>query len=85
MILKGDVKKAEDSVKLYDYWLTSKDKKTKQNIIEYNEEDCKSTFYLREFLVQNKPESIEWYSLTEEAEKKSLDKKSWEEVRRLNF
>ena len=76
----GDVKKAEDSVKLYDYWLTSKDKKTKQNIIEYNEEDCKSTFYLREFLVQNKPESIEWYSLTEEAEKKSLDKKSWEEV-----
>ena len=77
---KGDVKKAEDSVKLYDYWLASKNEKTKKDIIEYNKEDCISTFHLREFLIKNKPESIEWYSITEEAEKKSHDKKTWEEV-----
>ena len=77
---KGDVKKAEDSVKLYDYWLASKNEKTKKDIIEYNKEDCISTFHLREFLIEKKPEPIEWYSITEEAEKKSHDKKTWEEV-----
>ena len=39
---KGDVKKAEDSVNLYDYWLMSKDENTKKDIIEYNKEDCVS-------------------------------------------
>ena len=77
---KGDVKKAEDSVKLYDYWLTSKDENTKKDIIEYNKEDCVSTYQLREFLIKNKPETIDWYSITPEDEKKSYDKKPWEEV-----
>ena len=77
---KGDVKKAEDSVKLYDYWLTSKDEDTKKDIIEYNKEDCVSTYQLREFLIKNKPETINWYSITPENEKKSHDKKPWEEV-----
>ena len=76
----GDIQKAEDSVKLYDYWLTSKDEKTKQNIIDYNKEDCVSTFYLREFLIDKKPESIDWFSVTDETEKKSKEKKSWEEI-----
>ena len=77
---QGDVKKADDSIKLYDYWLTTKDEKTKNDIIEYNKEDCKSTFHLREFLVKNKPNSIDWFSIPEEVEKRSHDKKSWEEV-----
>ena len=77
---KGDVKKAEDSVKLYDYWLASKNENTKKDIIEYNKEDCVSTYQLREFLIKNKPETIDWYSITPEAEKKSYDKKPWEEV-----
>ena len=72
---QGDVKKADDSVKLYDYWLTTKDEKTKNDIIEYNKEDCKSTFYLREFLVKNKPNSIDWFSIPEEVEKRSHDTK----------
>ena len=71
---QGDVKKADDSIKLYDYWLTTKDEKIKNDIIEYNKEDCKSTFYLREFLVKNKPETISWFSITPEAEKKSQTK-----------
>ena len=76
----ADVKKAEDSVKLYDFWLSSKDKKTKEDIIEYNKDDCESTFLLREFLVQNKPESIDWFSINEETEKKSTEKKDWEKI-----
>ena len=68
---KGSVTKAEDSVKLYDFWLASKSDKIKKNIIEYNQEDCISTYLLREFLIKNKPESIEWFTVTEEVEKKS--------------
>ncbi len=77
---KSSVKKAEDSVKLYDLWLASKSDKIKKNIIEYNQEDCVSTYLLREFLIKNKPESIEWFTVTEEVEKKSHDKKTWELV-----
>lgn len=76
----ADVKKAEDSVKLYDFWLSSKDKKTKNDIIEYNKEDCVSTYHLREFLVEIKPESIDWFSITEETEKRSTEKKDWEKI-----
>ena len=61
----ANVKKAEDSVKLYDFWLSSKDKKTKEDIIEYNKEDCVSTYHLREFLIKIKPESIEWFSISD--------------------
>ena len=80
---KGDVKRAEDSVRLYDFWSATKDAKTKKDIIEYNEEDCISTFHLREFLVSNKPESIDWFSKKEKTEKKYQNKKpveEWEKV-----
>ena len=76
----ANVKKAEDSVKLYDFWLSSKDKKTKEDIIEYNKEDCISTYHLREFLIKIKPESIEWFSIPEETEKRSTEKKDWEKI-----
>ena len=39
----------------------SKNEKYKQDIISYNEEDCISTYQLREFLVKNKPTNIDWY------------------------
>ena len=70
---KGDVKRAEDSVRLYDFWSATKDAKTKKDIIEYNEEDCISTFHLREFLVSNKPESIDWF-FKKEKNRKEISK-----------
>ena len=66
---KGDVKKAEDSVKLYDYWLASKNEKTKKDIIEYNKEDCISTFHLREFLIKNKPDLLSGIPLLKKQKK----------------
>ena len=77
---KGDVKRAEDSVRLYDFWLTTKDAKTKKDIIEYIKEDCVSTFHLREFLISNKPEHINWFSKKEKIEEISKIKsfEEWE-------
>ena len=48
--INGEIQN-EDSVRLYDFWSATKDEKTKKDIIEYNEEDCVSTFHLRDFLV----------------------------------
>jgi len=66
---KADIVKADDSVAKYDNWITTKNEKYKQDIIDYNEEDCVSTYYLREFLVKNKPETIDWFVKSEEIKK----------------
>ena len=75
----ADVKKAEDSVKPMTFGYPLKTK-TKDDIIEYNKEDCVSTYHLREFLVEIKPESIDWFSINEETEKRSTEKKDWEKI-----
>ena len=64
---KADIVKADDSVSKYDNWITTKNEKYKQDIIDYNEEDCVSTYHLREFLVKNKPETIDWFLKQEPA------------------
>ena len=64
---KADIVKADDSVAKYDNWITTKNEKYKQDIIDYNEEDCVSTYHLREFLVKNKPETIDWFLKQEPA------------------
>ena len=66
---KADIVKADDSVIKYDNWIATKNEKYKQDIIKYNEEDCISTYLLREFLVKNKPENIDWFVKQEEITK----------------
>ena len=66
---KADIVKADDSVIKYDNWIATKNEKYKQDIINYNEEDCISTYLLREFLVKNKPENIDWFVKLEEITK----------------
>ena len=68
---KAEIVKADDSVAKYDNWITTKNEKHKQDIIDYNEEDCVSTYHLREFLVKNKPEAIDWFIKPEEIKKES--------------
>ena len=66
---KADIVKADDSVVKYDNWIATKNAKYKKDIISYNEEDCISTYHLREFLVKKKPENIDWFLKTEEVKK----------------
>jgi uncharacterized protein len=84
---KADIVKADDSVAKFDNWITTKNDKHKKDIINYNEEDCVSTYHLREFLVKNKPESIDWFVKPEEIKKepskyrkKTEDKISREDI-----
>ena len=58
---EANIKTATESVSLFDNWASTKDKKIKQDIIDYNEEDCISTHDLRNFLLENKPKHIPWF------------------------
>ena len=66
---KADIVKADDSVVKYDNWIATKNAKNKQDIISYNEEDCISTYLLRDFLIKKKPENIDWFLKPEEVKK----------------
>ena len=87
---KADITKADISVEMYDNWLATKKDKYKQDIINYNEEDCISTFKLREYLINNKPKNIEWLEkniedkkdsdVSKKYRKKDTTKKSREEI-----
>ncbi|MDA7444937.1 TM0106 family RecB-like putative nuclease [Candidatus Pelagibacter ubique] len=81
---KADIVKADDSVAKYDNWIATKNEKHKQDIINYNKEDCVSTYHLREFLVKNKPESIDWFVKPEEIKKEpsKYRKKSEDKITR---
>ncbi len=58
---EANIKTAADSVRLFDNWTSTRDKKIRQDIINYNEEDCISTHDLRNFLLENKPKDIPWF------------------------
>ena len=47
------VKTADDSIRLFDDWCATNDQKLMKDIISYNEEDCVSTYDLRECLCKN--------------------------------
>ena len=74
---KADIVKADDSVIKYDNWIATKNEKYKQDIINYNEEDCISTYLLREFLVKNKPENIDWFVKQEEITKEGEEPRKY--------
>jgi len=75
---EANIKTAADSVRLFDNWVSTRDKKIRQDIINYNEEDCISTHDLRNFLLENKPKDIPWF----ENSKVPLSDKELEELKK---
>jgi predicted RecB family nuclease len=57
---KAALRSGDDSTVLFDRWLDSRDGAILQQIADYNEEDCRSTFALREWLVGLRPEGVAW-------------------------
>lgn len=58
----GDVKKATDSIVVYEQWSESRDPALLESIRAYNEDDCRSTWQLREWLLTLRPSGLLWYS-----------------------
>jgi len=58
----GEVKKATDSIVVYEQWCESHDPVLLESIRQYNEDDCRSTWQLREWLLKLRPLGLTWYS-----------------------
>ena len=74
----ADIKTADDSMRLFDDWATTGDQKLMNDIVSYNEEDCVSTFDLREFLIKERPKDFKWFSKTDDEKNKNLETKDFE-------
>jgi len=75
---EANIKSASESIVLYDQWLETQNDNLKQDIINYNKEDCISTFKLREFLLDKKEKhyrEIPFFSKSEEEKAKHRTKK----------
>lgn len=59
----GEVKKATDSIVVYEQWCESHDPALLESIRAYNEDDCRSTWQLREWLLSLRPSGMPWYSI----------------------
>lgn len=59
---EGDIKTAGASVVFYEKWKTSGDSAILQAIADYNEDDVRSTYELREWLLTIRPGSATWHS-----------------------
>ena len=58
----SDVKKATDSIVVYEKWRESKDPELLESIRQYNEEDCRSTWQLRDWLLSLRPGDLPWFA-----------------------
>lgn len=67
----GDVKKATDSIVVYENWRESGDPALLESIRKYNEDDCRSTWQLREWLLAMRPAGVEWFSASAESAAKA--------------
>ena len=73
-----EVKKATDSIVVYERWRENDDPALLESIRQYNEDDCRSTWQLREWLLTLRPTELSWYSVqaAAEAENKTARSKS---------
>jgi predicted RecB family nuclease len=60
----GEVKKATDSIVVYERWRELGDPALLESIRQYNEDDCRSTWQLREWLLSLRPAGLPWFSAT---------------------
>ena len=71
---------AADSIIVYNAWRSTGADKLLQEISDYNEVDCVSTHFLRNWLITLKPKDESWLKkdLSENSEKEEQQRKDWE-------
>lgn len=57
---QGEVKSAGASIVYYERWKETRDAQLLADIRAYNEDDCRSTWQLREWLLTLRPQSLPW-------------------------
>ncbi len=69
----GEVKNAGASVVYYDRWKETGDRTFLQNIEDYNRDDVISTYEMRQWLLEIRPEGLQWADHTETADNRTSD------------
>jgi predicted RecB family nuclease len=59
---KGEVRDAGASIVQYERWRESGDDRILEDIRRYNEDDCRSTELLRDWLVSQRPRGLPWFT-----------------------
>jgi uncharacterized protein len=84
-------KRGDDSILMFESWLTTRDQSILDDIRDYNDEDCRSTHALRDWLLQQRAtlevqlgQHIPWAMPPESAEKPGEDEISETERRLLD-
>jgi uncharacterized protein len=62
---RADVSSGGESFLAYEEWTTSREQRLLDDIAAYNEEDCRATAALRDWLVGLRPSGLEWAELPE--------------------
>lgn len=73
-----DVKRGDDSIVMFESWLFSGDDTILDDIERYNEDDCRSTYLLREWLLARRAEyavgdTVDWFDERDENPKDDAD------------
>lgn len=58
----ADVKKATDSIVVYEQWKDTQEQSLLDSIQQYNEDDCRSTWQLRQWLLTLRPVDAQWFT-----------------------
>lgn len=58
----ADVKNAGASIIYYENWRKTQDSNLLEQIRQYNEDDCRSTWLLHEWLLKLRPDDLPWFS-----------------------
>ena len=66
----AEVQGGQDAVVTFEQWLESGDDTLLPEVERYNEEDCRSTYELHEWLLSIRPVELPWRPLPEERERK---------------
>ena len=77
-IRAGEVKNAGASIVWYERWKETRDPQLLADIRDYNEDDCRSTWQLREWLLGLRPAGLGWFSVDGENPDLEAERKPWE-------
>lgn len=70
----AEVKKATDSIVAYEHWMVTGDPEILESIRMYNEDDCRSTWQLREWLLTLRPAHLAWFNTAAAGEEKKPER-----------
>lgn len=74
---EGDLRKGDVSQEYYSEWIETQNQQLLDDIESYNEQDCRSTYELHQWLLSIKPEESGWFNTFIEDEEE-VNLKDWE-------